>query len=38
VPGDYVVLIEWRGGEIAVIHDYRFATYLAEALTLEALD
>lgn len=38
LAGDYVVLIEWRGGEIAVIHDYRFAPYVAEALTLAPLD
>ena len=38
LAGDYVVLIEWRGGEIAVIRDYRHAPYVAEALKLEALD
>jgi RNA polymerase sigma-70 factor (ECF subfamily) len=37
-PGDYVVLIEWRAGEIAAIRDYRFAPYIAEALPLEPLD
>jgi len=37
-PGDYVVLIEWRAGQIAVIHDYRFAPYVVEALTLEPLE
>jgi RNA polymerase sigma-70 factor (ECF subfamily) len=36
--GDYVVLIEWRAGQIAAIHDYRFAPYIAETLTLEPLD
>jgi RNA polymerase sigma-70 factor (ECF subfamily) len=38
LAGDYVVLLEWRGGEIAVIRDYRYAPYVAEALTLEPLD
>jgi RNA polymerase sigma-70 factor (ECF subfamily) len=38
LPRDYVVLIEWRGSEIAVIRDYRFAPYVAEALTIEPLD
>jgi len=38
VAGEYVVLIEWRGGEIAAIHDYRFAPYIAETLKLEPLD
>jgi RNA polymerase sigma-70 factor (ECF subfamily) len=38
LAGDYVVLLEWRGGEIAVIRDYRHAPYIAEALTLEPLD
>ena len=38
LAGEYVVLIEWRAGEIAVIHDYRFAPYVVEALTIEALD
>lgn len=36
--GDYVVLIEWRAGQIAVIHDYRFAPYVTEAVVLEPLD
>ena len=35
LPGDYVVLLEWRNGEIAVIHDYRHAPYVGEALKLE---
>jgi RNA polymerase sigma-70 factor (ECF subfamily) len=38
LAGEYVVLIEWRAGEIAAIHDYRFAPYVAEAVTLEPLD
>jgi RNA polymerase sigma-70 factor (ECF subfamily) len=38
VAGEYVVLIEWRGGEIAAIHDYLFAPYIAETLKLEPLD
>jgi len=38
LAGDYVVLLEWRGGEIAVIRDYRHAPYVAEALKLEPLD
>jgi RNA polymerase sigma-70 factor (ECF subfamily) len=38
LAGDYVVLIEWRGGEIALIRDYRFADYLSEAMRLEPLD
>jgi len=33
-----VVLLEWRTGQIAVIHDYRFAPYVVEALTIEELD
>jgi len=36
--GDYVVLLEWRAGQIAAIHDYRFAPYVTEAVTLEPLD
>jgi RNA polymerase sigma-70 factor (ECF subfamily) len=36
--GDYVVLIEWRAGEITAIHDYRFAPYIAETLKLEPLE
>ena len=36
--GDYVVRLEWRAGQIAAIHDYRFAPYVTEAVTLEALD
>jgi RNA polymerase sigma-70 factor (ECF subfamily) len=35
---EYVVLIEWRGGEIVIIRDYRYAPYVAEALTLEPID
>ena len=38
LAGDYVVMLEWRGGKIAVIRDYRHAPYVAEALTLEPLD
>ena len=38
VPGEYVALIEWRGGEIAAIRDFRFAPYIAEALRLTPLD
>ncbi len=38
LAGDYVVLLEWRAGEIAVIRDYRHAPYVAEAVTLEPLD
>ena len=38
LAGEYVVLIEWRAGEIAAIRDYRFAPYMAEAITLEPLD
>ena len=38
VQGDYVVLLEWRGGKIAIIHDYRHAHYVAEALKLEPLE
>jgi RNA polymerase sigma-70 factor, ECF subfamily len=38
LAGDYVVLLEWRAGEIAVIRDYRHAPYIAEAITLEPLD
>jgi RNA polymerase sigma-70 factor, ECF subfamily len=36
--GDYVVRLEWRAGQIAAIHDYRFAPHVVEALTIEALD
>ncbi len=38
LPGDYVVLLEWRDGEIAVVRDYRHAPYVAEALRLEPLE
>jgi len=38
LPRDYVVLLERRGGEIAVIRDYRHAPYVAEAVELEPLD
>jgi RNA polymerase sigma-70 factor (ECF subfamily) len=38
LAGEYVVLIEWRAGEIAAIHDYRFAPYVTEAIALEPLD
>lgn len=34
VPGgpDYVVLLEWRDGAIAAIRDFRYATYVMEAI------
>ena len=38
LAGDYVVLLEWRAGQIAVIRDYRHAPYVAEAVKLEPLD
>jgi RNA polymerase sigma-70 factor (ECF subfamily) len=34
---EYVVRLEWRGDQIAAIHDYRYAPYVAELVTLEAL-
>ncbi|HZZ89899.1 MAG TPA: sigma-70 family RNA polymerase sigma factor [Caulobacteraceae bacterium] len=38
LAADYVVLVEWRGGCIAVIHDYRYAPYVLEAVRLEIID
>jgi RNA polymerase sigma-70 factor (ECF subfamily) len=38
LASEYVVLIEWRAGQIAAIRDYRFAPYIAETLKLEHLD
>jgi RNA polymerase sigma-70 factor (ECF subfamily) len=38
LAGDYVVLLEWRAGEITVIRDYRHAPYVAEAVKLEPLE
>ena len=33
----WVVLLDWRGAEIAAIRDFRFATYVTDALTLSPL-
>ena len=32
------MLIDWRAGQIAAIHDYRFAPYVTEAVELKPLD
>jgi hypothetical protein len=37
MAGEYLVLIEWRAREIAVIHDYRFAPYVTAAVELQPL-
>jgi RNA polymerase sigma-70 factor (ECF subfamily) len=37
-PPTYVVLLDWAGGKIARIRDYRFAPYVAESLAFAGVD